>query len=79
MLFMTHRSWLWLDDPGRNLELAKHGRTIVIGDARVDRRRSDGLVSEMVLYEFKGNTGIEEMGGDRVPERMAAVAAVKAS
>lgn len=57
-----------LDDPRRALELFEKRRAVAIGNARVDRGRADALVPEVVLDELERDTGIEQMGRDRVSQ-----------
>lgn len=43
---------------------------MLVGDSGVDAGRPDRLVSEVVLYEFEADAGVEEMGRDRMPQPM---------
>lgn len=43
---------------------------MTVADARIDRGRADVAVSEMVLDELERSAGVEQMGGDRVAQRV---------
>jgi hypothetical protein len=66
-----------MNNPRRSLELLEERRPVAIGDAGVDRRRADALVSEVVLYELERDAGVQEMRSDRVPQSVARVAGRK--
>jgi hypothetical protein len=51
-------------------QLTKSSDAVTVGDPRVDRRGADGLVAEMVLNELERETGVQEMRGDGMPQRM---------
>lgn len=59
-----------LHDPRRALELPHHGFAVTVRDAGVDGSRADVAVAEMVLNELERGAGIEQVRGDRMPERV---------
>src|ERR1043165_7152581 len=61
----------WLDDPRRGLETQKHGGPVVVCNSGIDRGRADALVAEVVLDELERHAGIEQVGGDGMPETVA--------
>ena len=65
------------NNPRRLLELAEEGRAVAIGDPRVDRRRANALMAQVVLNELQGYADIEQMGGDGMPEAVAGVAPIE--
>src|SRR5438128_11398059 len=60
-----------MHDPRRTLQLKKERRPMAVCDARVDGGRADALVAEVILDELQTHPRIEQMSGDRMPERVA--------
>ena len=66
-----------MNDPRGGLKLPEDRFAVVPGDPGVDRRAQDVLVTQVVLDEGHGETGVEEMGGDRVSEAVGGVSSIE--
>ena len=71
-------SWgQFLDDPGAwatrstvRTRAPEKRRAVLVSDPGVDGGRTNRLMTEVVLDEFQGHTGVEKMGRNRVAKRM---------
>ena len=68
-----------MGDPRGRFEFVEDRRAVVIGYARVDRGAPDVPVAEVILDELERKSGVQEVGGDGVPERVTGVTTRKAS
>lgn len=63
-------AWIELDDERGSLDYAHLRLAEAVRDLRVDGGRANVLVTEVVLHELKRRSGVEQVRGDRVPQRM---------